>query len=236
MKPAFPARLPTERAGCELYLESGRNSRVLPSLSGMDPANMARAVLPLSRILLLNAVWALALPQGVPFPSRPLTWRNSVYSATTFWLAVAAALVVGLVAGSVLNRQLGSSGAGLLRSREAQRQLDAMRQEQQHYRDQVTGHFQRTAELVNELTANYRAVHNHLAQGARDLCPEGGGSMPHLPEPAVQGGPRGSSMAGSPLEPPRDYAPKGHSDIGALDEAYGLDKKHRGATPEPPRS
>src|SRR5690625_7534129 len=96
-----------------------------------------------------------------------------------------------------------------------------MRQEQQHYRDQVSAHFQRTAELVNELTSNYRAVHNHLAQGARDLCPEAGDALAHLPAPRPELGTDPSSL---PLVPPRDYAPRDRSRPGALDEAYGLER------------
>jgi len=153
-----------------------------------------------------------------------------VYSATNLWLAVAAALVAGIAIGLLWNRLVGgSSSRGLLRSREAQRQLDVMRQEQQHYRDQVSAHFQRTAELVNELTSNYRAVHNHLAQGARDLCPEAGDALAHLPEPRPELGTDPSSL---PLEPPRDYAPRDRSRPGALDEAYGLERPHS-ARPRP---
>lgn len=161
-----------------------------------------------------------------------------VYSATTFWLAVLAALIIGFIAGAIVSRNLGSNP---LRNRENQRAIDTLRQEQQHYRDQVTGHFQRTAELVNELTENYRAVHNHLAQGARELCPEAGSQLPHLPEPPAAAQQLGAASAAAPIEPPRDYAPRAHADLGPLHEAYGLDKgldknrdkSHTGS--EPPR-
>ena len=40
------------------------------------------------------------------------------------------------------------------------------------YRQQVTKHFSKTAELVNNLTMNYRAVYEHLATSALSLCDE----------------------------------------------------------------
>ena len=42
----------------------------------------------------------------------------------------------------------------------------------QDYRDQVTHHFMRTSELVQEMTQSYRSVYEHLASGAQQLCGE----------------------------------------------------------------
>jgi len=42
----------------------------------------------------------------------------------------------------------------------------------EEYRQQVTKHFSKTAELVNTLTMNYRAVYEHLATSAVNLCDE----------------------------------------------------------------
>jgi outer membrane murein-binding lipoprotein Lpp len=47
----------------------------------------------------------------------------------------------------------------------AQRELD-------RYRDDVNDHFAGTSELLRELTLQYRAVYDHLAQGAALLCPD----------------------------------------------------------------
>lgn len=48
---------------------------------------------------------------------------------------------------------------------EAQRQLDA-------YQDSVGKHFVQTADLINQMTNSYRAVHQHLANGVQQLCPD----------------------------------------------------------------
>jgi uncharacterized membrane-anchored protein YhcB (DUF1043 family) len=48
----------------------------------------------------------------------------------------------------------------------------------EEYRQQVTKHFSKTAELVNELTINYKAVYEHLATSAVNLCDEGAALLP----------------------------------------------------------
>ena len=61
----------------------------------------------------------------------------------------------------------------------ARRNLHRLEQEKEQaqaelrdYRNEVDRHFVRTAELVNDMTQAYRAVHEQLAQGAVTLCSE----------------------------------------------------------------
>jgi uncharacterized membrane-anchored protein YhcB (DUF1043 family) len=49
-------------------------------------------------------------------------------------------------------------------------ELGELKERFSDYRDQVTQHFMRTSELVQEMTQSYRAVYEHLATGARELC------------------------------------------------------------------
>lgn len=51
-------------------------------------------------------------------------------------------------------------------------QQDFLRSQEEaaQYRTQVTHHFMQTAELLQTLTLNYRAVYDHLAVGAAALC------------------------------------------------------------------
>src|SRR5699024_10956259 len=81
------------------------------------------------------------------------------------------AFLAGLVAGAGLLYWLMPArrqASGLIRERdEAHNKLN-------HYRDEVDHHFLETAELVNDLTQSYRAVHQHLSQGAHGLCSEAG--------------------------------------------------------------
>ena len=49
-------------------------------------------------------------------------------------------------------------------------ELNELKERFSDYRDQVTQHFMRSSELVQEMTQSYRAVYEHLASGARELC------------------------------------------------------------------
>jgi len=48
--------------------------------------------------------------------------------------------------------------------------LDAMRRELDDYRQGVSAHFQETAELMQQMTGNYRTLYTHMARGADALC------------------------------------------------------------------
>ena len=60
------------------------------------------------------------------------------------------------------------------------------------YRGKVADHFAGTSERLRELTLQYRAIYNHLAEGAGELCPEsfekleGGLGLDALPEETLQ--------------------------------------------------
>lgn len=49
-------------------------------------------------------------------------------------------------------------------------QLQESEQKMQSYKTEVEEHFVSTAELVNNMTASYFAVHEKLSQGAKELC------------------------------------------------------------------
>lgn len=85
------------------------------------------------------------------------------------WLISIVALVVGAVIGYLLGRSGGGSG----RQAELAEQLEDAKRELESYRSEVTGHFEKTAQLVNGLTQSYKEVHEHLASGAQGLCQPG---------------------------------------------------------------
>jgi len=85
----------------------------------------------------------------------------------TWVLFLGIGLVVGIVAGlyfarldDVSNRQKNA----------LQQKLYDTEQQLKNYESQVTEHFLKTASLVNSMTESYKAVHEHLSQGARQLC------------------------------------------------------------------
>jgi uncharacterized membrane-anchored protein YhcB (DUF1043 family) len=112
---------------------------------------------------------------------------------TPEWIvgAVVAAAVL-LVAAFLLGRRTGS-GAGRVRELESRLEVAAQERERvegelRGYRERVAEHFSETSEQLHELTVQYRAVYEHLAKGASELCPEsfekleGGLGLDALPE------------------------------------------------------
>ncbi len=90
--------------------------------------------------------------------------------------------MAGLLAGFVIGwLSRTSTGSGQQRLTE---DLQKTQQELEQYRQEVGGHFTRTAELVGEMTAQYRAVYEHLADGAQRL---GGDQAVRLEAAIIQG-------------------------------------------------
>lgn len=92
----------------------------------------------------------------------------------SWWMWLIAAGVGGAVLGYFVGR-LGS--AGVKKSLQLDQELRETRQELDRYRNSVVEHFTTTAQLVNKLTEDYRAVYQHLARGAQELT---GGRTPQL--------------------------------------------------------
>lgn len=76
-------------------------------------------------------------------------------------LFIAIGVIIGAALSKILNR--GPSAT------ELQQKLEESQEQLNKYQKDVDSHFQKTAELVNNLTESYRAVHEHLSQGAQKL-------------------------------------------------------------------
>lgn len=90
-----------------------------------------------------------------------------VQIAPWMWIAAVGIFLVGLLAGMGIRRP---GQATAQRVKELESELQQSREELVRYRDQVTQHFLQTADLLHAMTANYRAVYEHLANGAQILC------------------------------------------------------------------
>ncbi|MFN2287905.1 MAG: YhcB family protein [Chromatocurvus sp.] len=126
-------------------------------------------------------------------------------------------LIVAGVVGFLLGRR---TSAGSQQARELETRLDQVTRDKQYFEDRVSEHFAETATRLNALTENYRAVHEHLAEGANTLC---SGNV----QVAVGRLDGNSDLDPDMLnvQPPRDYAPKASpSETGMLNEGFGLDK------------
>lgn len=114
-----------------------------------------------------------------------------VLDPSLFPLAAVGVALVALGVGMVIGRRTGDAHA---RARELQSQLEdsakaqelataetaaardetrRIRTEFDDYRAGVVDHFTGTSVLLRDLTLRYRAVYEHLTDGATTLCPEG---------------------------------------------------------------
>lgn len=82
------------------------------------------------------------------------------------WQIGIIALLIGLAAGILGQRLFARSSRETEQLRQAR---DSAQQELKQYRESVNQHFDKTSELVNDLTHNYVRVYQHLAEGAQTL-------------------------------------------------------------------
>lgn len=87
-------------------------------------------------------------------------------TASSIWLIGIISLAAGALIGALAYRRLAPS---VRQAEQVKSDLDSTRDELQHYRKRVDEHFDKTAELVNDLTQNYVKVYQHLAAGAQTL-------------------------------------------------------------------
>ncbi len=82
-------------------------------------------------------------------------------------LVAVACLIVGMIVGGFIGA---SSSKSAKEAKGLRSELDQAHDELGVYKEQVRQHFSRTSELVNNMTSSYRAVHEHLANSAQNLC------------------------------------------------------------------
>jgi uncharacterized membrane-anchored protein YhcB (DUF1043 family) len=86
---------------------------------------------------------------------------------TSIWFIAVPAVLIGILLGSIITYLLIARNR---KTHELQLELNQLTERFAEYRDQVTQHFMRTSELVQEMTRSYRDVYEHLASGAQHLC------------------------------------------------------------------
>lgn len=74
---------------------------------------------------------------------------------------------VGMLWGFAVGR---SKNASLRRAEQLETELTELRDHSSEYKQQVSQHFAKTADVVNAMTSNYRALYDQLIKGAQDLC------------------------------------------------------------------
>lgn len=141
-----------------------------------------------------------------------------MFSLSTIIIASLITLAIGAIAGYLL----ASRSAGPQQNSELEKRLSDTEDKLHDYQRDVTEHFAQTAELVNNLTENYRAIHEHLANSALKLTtPEVSRQLLGKMDSALPGD-GDTQLSADYVEPPRDWAPKRHGSKGTLSEDYGL--------------
>ncbi len=156
-----------------------------------------------------------------------------------------------LIAGGALLLILGAAlgyMVAVIRQKRSQARAESIKAEFDAYREQVTGHFRKTAGQFQQLGVQYKALYDHLADGAQTLCKTPSGAdalgfspLPELDRPADEAtaaarssADRGLRNADGEYGAPRDYAEGGKNsddrqpgseDVNAVDTATSPEKK-----------
>ena len=88
---------------------------------------------------------------------------------SSLWVIGILCMLIGTVLGCMITYALMARNG---RTHQLQIELNLLKDNFRDYRDQVTHHFMRTSQLVQEMTQSYRSVYEHLASGAQRLCGE----------------------------------------------------------------
>ena len=136
------------------------------------------------------------------------------------WMTFGAAIIGAMILGAVLSR-LFLKKDGQDRS-SLRRQLDELKQQHQTYQINVTEHFGRTTQLIEDLNRQYAQIQEHLNQGAEQFIkPEYRLESARTGEARLEDlVPKKPASEDHPI--PRDYATKAPNEEGTLSETYGL--------------
>ena len=140
----------------------------------------------------------------------------------SIWLIAVGCLTIGIVIGVMLTDKLSTNSK---RVRDLEAQITTLKESHEEYKESVSDHFSRTADLVQRMTENYKGIYQHVASGAQNLCStEVAGKL----LPTESDATFAASYAGEDSQetmPPRDYAARTSPNrIGALSENFGIEK------------
>lgn len=146
---------------------------------------------------------------------------TNVIELTSVTLLIAGLLVaaVAFLGGWILGQRGVTTDDS--RENELEETISMLKHKHEQYQHSVSTHFAQTAELVGQLTQDYRKVYEHLSEGAATLC-----DQTQLPQTLVQAieADQNRDLDPDQKQAPLDYAPKSSPDEpGMLNERYGLE-------------
>jgi len=140
------------------------------------------------------------------------------------WLTGIGCLIVGIAIGYLVAGRINTTPNKVT---ELEQKLQDLQRNHAHYRDEVSDHFNTTAELVQQMTDSYKDVYQHLASGAQDLCSTDVASklLPTSNDGVFGAVAHDDEDDDDDLQAPKDYAPRQNpNQAGALAEDFGLEK------------
>ena len=147
-------------------------------------------------------------------------------------LLSALSLAAGIIIGIIGTRLLSVNGK---KTAKIEKHLADTESKMNTYKQQINQHFEKTAELVDELNESYRNVHNHLADAAHSLsdAPYNSTSIKTIPA-KEQIETIAEQKTATDTFPPLDYAPKTSPlEPGMLDESFGINGNKTPANDDP---
>ena len=131
------------------------------------------------------------------------------------------ALGIGLAVGWTLGLRRKSKRDVIL---DLEHRLERALESRADYEAEVAEHFAQTAQLLNRMTEDYRAVYSHVASGADKLC-DGEIKMPPAALSAAPDDDAEIPPTMIDVVQPLDYAPRKDPDEqGQLSETFGMEK------------
>ncbi len=80
--------------------------------------------------------------------------------------------VMSVIIGVILRSFFTGSGGESKEKDEKIQQLESEVAALEAQKSEVSGHFQKTASLLHDMTGQYKAIYEHMAEGAQTLCDE----------------------------------------------------------------
>ena len=124
------------------------------------------------------------------------------------WQLSGIALIIGFLLGTVIQMLLKRSSGDIDKLKA---EMEKTRAEMEQYKASVNRHFNKTSDLVNELTQDYVKVYQHLAEGAQSLSDtpvfaqmleqSQGRVLISVEDDSVDAGEKGEGVADPAIEP-----------------------------------
>lgn len=152
-----------------------------------------------------------------------------MFAIETLIIVAVVTLLIGAAVGVVVGRMWVLPE----QQKSLEKQLNTAQRSLDTYQQDVAKHFLETANKVSDLSQSYRDLHDHLSTGALSLA------NTEIGRELIAAGdqpPASERLEQTPIEAPKDWAPRTPGKGGTLSEDYGLrdpEANERSTQPNP---